>query len=558
MGTEKEGKTVKPQTRIAALSLVGLLAAGCSSGQGTASPAAGKGGGVLRIGTTFTCNSINPFASTGTTCAMIFRYNYPFLVQYISSGAVEGDLATKWTTSPDGLTWTFDLRPGAKWSDGKPLTAADVAFTINTIVKYRKGATASEAASVKNVKSASATSPTQVAVTYDKPTANVLGRLVKIPVLPAHVWQQYATGDGMRLKQTPNAAPLVAGGPFLLAKYTKDQIALMEPNPHWYGDKPKPTGFGLQFFSSPDAMVNALKTNRIDYAAPLPITAAKPVEQAGFTVTRQPGFRMHNLIINQSPHQKAHPELREPKVRAAFEAAVDRKRIIEVAYLGFGTPGSSIIPPVSGDWYDPSVKPDAFDLTRAAALLDEAGYKPGPDGIRVAGGATMSYEVIIPDVEGGEGERALQIVTEDFKKIGVQLKPRPADNATAFDQMTGTDKKYDQYTVAQWGWIAQRDPDFLLNAMTCDQWGSWNDSAYCDKKYDEMYERQASTVEDGARKKLVWEMQKTVKDARPYVVTHYDDVVEAHTKSWSGFDTSALGILDSQSRFGLLSSSSGS
>ncbi|MEQ4721783.1 peptide ABC transporter substrate-binding protein [Nonomuraea sp. B19D2] len=513
---------------------------------------------MLRIGTTFTCNSINPFASTGTTCAMIFRYNYPFLAQYTGSGAVEGDLATKWTASADKLTWTFDLRPGAKWSDGKPLTAADVAFTINTIVKYRKGPTASEASSVKNVKAASAASPEQVVITYEKPTANVLGRLAKVPVLPAHVWEKYATGDGMQLKQAPNPAPLVTGGPFRLGKYSKDQIALMEPNPNWYGDKPKLGGFGLQFFTSPDAMVNALKTGQIDYAAPLPITAAKPVEQAGFTVSRQPGFRFHDLIINQSPHQKAHPELRNAKVREAFEHAVDRKRIIEVAYLGYGTPGSSIVPPASGDWYNPSVKPVDFDLTRAAALLDEAGYRPGPDGIRVADGKPMSYEVIIPDVEGGEGERALQIVSEDLKKIGVQLKPRPADNATAFDQLTGPDKKYEQFTLSQWGWIAQRDPDFLLNGMTCEQWGSWNDSGYCDKAYDELYDQQASAVDDKERKELVWRMQQMVYDARPYIVTHYDDVVEGHAKKWTGFGDSPLGILDSQSRYGLMSATAAS
>ncbi|WP_169501797.1 ABC transporter substrate-binding protein [Kribbella catacumbae] len=544
---------MKPRTTLTALALVGLLTAGCGGSSGASSQNKGNSGSVLRVGTTFTCNSINPFASTGTTCAMIFRYNYPFLVQYTGSGAFEGDLATKWTTSGDKLNWTFDLRPGAKWSDGKPLTAADVAFTINTIVKFREGATASEASSVKNVKSATAPTANQVVVTYQKPTANVLGRLLKMPVLPAHVWEKYATGDGMQLKQTPNPAPLVAGGPYRLGKYTKDQIALMEANPNWYGEKPKLSGFGLQFFTSPDAMVNALKNNQIDYAAPLPITAAKPVEQAGFTVSRQPGFRFHDLIINQSPHQKAHPELRNAGVREAFELAVDRKKIIDVAYLGYATPGSSIVPPVTGDWYNPAVKPITFDPAKAAKLLDEAGYRPGPDGIRVAGGKPMSYEVIIPDVEGGEGERALQIVTEDFKKIGVQLKPKPADNATAFDQLTGPGKKYEQFTLSQWGWIAQRDPDFLLNGMTCAQWGSWNDTGYCDEEYDKLYDQQAAAVDDKARQAIVWQMQKMIYDARPYIVTHYDDVVEGHSTRWTGFGQSPLGILDSQSRQGLLS-----
>lgn len=522
--------------------VLALALAACSSSSGAS-------GDTLRIGTTFTCNSMNPFASFGQTCAMLFRYNYPYLLQYDrSTDEVVGDFATEWQAGQDGLTTTFELRDGTQWSDGKPLTADDVAFTINTIVKFAEGATAGEASSVRNIASAEAAGPTRLTVHYAKPLANALGNLVRLPILPKHVWESHAGGDGAGLKTFANAAPLVSGGPYQLTEYTKGQIALMKPNDRWYGAAPKLPSFGLQFFASPDAMVTALKDNQIDYVAPLPVTSAKAVTEGGFTVTRNPGLRFHDLIINSNTKVAEHRELLDPRVRQAFGQAVDRQKIIDTAYLGYGTPGSTIIPPSTGDWHNSGIKPETFDLNAANTLLDQAGYAKGADGVRVANGQRMSYEVVIPDVEGGEGERALEIVRQDFTKIGVELTPKRTDNSTAFSEITGPDNTYDTFTMAQWGFIAQQDPDFMLAAMRCDQWGAFNDSGYCDPAYDALYDQQASTMDPVQRKQLVWRMQQMIFDAKPYIITHYDDLVEAHSARWQGFPTSAQGVLDSQAR----------
>ena len=189
-------------------------------------------------------------------------YVYPSLVQYdLHTYKFIPNFATSWQTSPDGLTWTFHLAPNAKWSDGKQLTAADVAWTVNTIIKYQNGPAGLWAGSVAHLASVKATNPTTVVATYKQPVANALSNLGFIPILPRQVWGKYATGNGSGLKRYPNALP---GGkprrqrralrPGSATRRTRWQCS--SGTLHFYGVKPHLDGFGLQFFQSPDAMVH--------------------------------------------------------------------------------------------------------------------------------------------------------------------------------------------------------------------------------------------------------------------------------------------------------------
>ena len=143
---------------------------------------------MLRIGTVNYIDSLNPFnyIEAQSTNAMIMIY--PQLVQYGPGMKFEGDWADSWTTSADGKDWTFKLKPDTKWSDGKPLTAADAAWTINTTVKYADGPAAVAAAALAHVKSATAPDATTLVIHYESPVGNVLAQLETFFVLPKHVW----------------------------------------------------------------------------------------------------------------------------------------------------------------------------------------------------------------------------------------------------------------------------------------------------------------------------------------------------------------------------------
>ena len=201
-------------------------AAGC--GGGGAAPAGGGGssggkvikGGILRVGTISYIDSLNPFVALLGQSYNAFVMEYPQLVQYGPGPKLEGDWATSWSHSPDGLTWTFHLKPGGKWSDGKPLTAEDAAWTGNLIVKYAAGPTSLLAAALSHVKDMQAPNATTLVIHYSKPVANVLPQLEQFWVLPEHVWKKYAGNNGKDLKtfRPEQSLPTVAGGAYSITQ----------------------------------------------------------------------------------------------------------------------------------------------------------------------------------------------------------------------------------------------------------------------------------------------------------------------------------------------------
>ena len=527
----------------AGLVAIALLAAACSGGGGSTSAGSSggvKNGGTLRIGTASGIDSLNPFVAQQQDAYSTFEYIYPFLVQYNTNDLqFTGDFATSWNESADGLTWTFHTHPNAKWSDGQPLTANDAAWTLNTILKFSNGPTGNSAGMLAHVKSVTAPDANTLVITYQKPVANVLSNLQQVAILPEHVWQQYATGKGTGLRTYNNQPtpghPVVSGGPFVLVSYTPKQIALFQRNPNFYGRKPHIDGFGLQYFANDDAMITALKSHQIDAVETVPVTSVATLKAAGLHVYVGPGLEFHDFIINANPKKTTHRELLNPLVREAFEYAINRQQIVKTAWLGYAQPGASIVPPGTGAWSDPSVTPLPFDIQKANQLLDQAGYKRGPNGIRIADGHPMSYQVIFPNDEAGAGDRAFQIIQAGFQQIGVQLQQRPMDDTAAFNAISAPNSTYQTFDLAMWDWVPLEDPDFILSVLTCSQYGNWSDSGYCNPAYDKLYQEQGVAVNPKARQQLVYQMQQMIYNARPYIVLNYQDVIDAWWNNWTGF-----------------------
>src|SRR2546421_7096372 len=189
-----------------------------------------KSGGTFRLGTASGIDSLNPYVAFNQDAYSTFEYIYPVLVQYDSKLHYAPFFARSWHTSKDGKTWTFKTQPHAKWSDGKPLTAADAAWTINTDLEYANGATANVAGLVAHITHASAPNATTLVVHYKQAAGNVLGQFQQFFILPKHVWSQQLGKNGTGLKTFPNGAPVVGSGPFNLVKYTKNQITLFQRN----------------------------------------------------------------------------------------------------------------------------------------------------------------------------------------------------------------------------------------------------------------------------------------------------------------------------------------
>ena len=509
----------------------------------TGSGSSAKGGGTFKLGTASGIDSLNPYVAFNQDAYSAFEYIYPILVQYDSHLHYAPFFATSWHASKDGKSWTFKTQPHAKWSDGKPLTAADAAWTINTDVKYKDGATANVAGLVSHITGAKAPNATTLVVNYDGRVnpSWVLGQFQQYAILPQHIWSQHLGKKGAGLKTFPNSAPIVGSGPFNLVRFKMNDIALFQRNASYWGPKPKIDVFGLQQYSNDDAMITALKAHDLDAVESVPATTMKTLRGSGFVVQDVKGLDQTDFIINSNPKKKKHRELLNLKVKEAFDHAIDRKKIISVVYLGAAQQPSSIIPtPAGAGWHNTTLKTPAFNIALANKILDKLGYKKGPGGIRVANRKKMSYEVIIPtDVQSLP--RTFQIIQADFAKIGVQLKQDSLDSTAAFNKMTGSNYTYQGFDLAMWDWTALIDPDFMLSVTTCAQWGGWSDSGFCDKKYDKMYSQQQTAATPAKRREIVWQMQAYLYKQRPYLWLANDDQVSAVSKSWAGFTNTAQG-----------------
>lgn len=521
--------------------MVATLVLATTLATGSIVPTAANAADILKIGVSQPIDSLNPFVADSDYSNVAYEYALPFLTIYDKSMNIVPYFAQSWDVSEDHKVWTFHTTPNAKWSDGQPLNAEDAAFTFNMIIKYKDGSTGKFAGWLAHLLTAKATDANTLVLTYDAPVGNVPIQLQAVPILPPQVWSDLATGDGSKITSFQNAAPWVSGGPFVFAKYQKDQVALFSKNPNWWGEqKPAIDGFGLQFFANDDAMVTALVSGQLDMIGEqTPPTAVETLKKANMVVSSAPSTGFRNFIVNPNPDKKKNRELLDPKVREALEYAIDRNTIIKQVWLGYATIGSTIVAPSTG-WHDDSIKPLPFDIDKANALLDEAGYKKGSDGIRIANGHPMAYDLIFPTEINGTGDRAFQIIKSDFMKIGIKLTQRKMDPDAAQQAIEGSDGKYDEYDLAMWDWVPPVDPDFILGVMTCAQWGNNSDSGYCNPEYDKLYAAQSSALTAKDRHDIVNKLQKIAYDSRAYIVIDYPDTLEAHSAQWTGFVPSPL------------------
>jgi peptide/nickel transport system substrate-binding protein len=498
---------------------------------------------VLRVGASAATafDASNPFVAGWTTP---FSFIYPTLVQWDEELNIAPGFAEAWEISPDGQTITFTTVADAQWSDGEPLTAGDVAWTINTLVKYREGGAASLATfTIPTVESAEAPDDTTVVVRFATTTGTGLSGLASMFILPEHVWAEHATGpNGEGLTEFPADPPLVSGGPFIWTEFTKDEFARFETNPNWYGDTPKIAGFGVRFYANEDAMIQALRAGEIDAVDFVsPANAVALADDPALTTVSVDGLLVDTWSVNSNPAKPEHQELADPLVREALDLAINRAEIVNVVYGGLATEGGSILPAANGIWFAQDLLPLPYDPDGANAILDDLGYLRGSDGIRLANGEAMAYEVVFPAWFEGAGTRIFNIIKTNYEDIGVQITRKNVDGAAIRDAIQGPDGKYLDMDMSLSEWAPFRDPDFLLSTFTCGTWGSWNNNGYCADTYDAAYKDQAATpiLEDRLAK--VHALQKTAFDLHTQIALSYPNFSYAHSPEWTGFSSTSQG-----------------
>jgi peptide/nickel transport system substrate-binding protein len=537
-----------------------LAAVGCGGSESTSGQGTGTGsvvkGGILRVGTINYVDSLNPFNYIESQSVNAFIMLYPQLVQYAYEDGkyeIEGDWAKSWETSPDGKDWTFHLVPGGQWSDGKPLTADDAVWTINTTVKFASGPTAVQAAALQHVKSAEAPDDQTLVIHYESPVGNVLAQLEQFFVLPPQVYEPLAAGDGKGLKtyQPQQHLPLVSAGVYRLKSYEKKGTTVYTADPNYWGPKSNAEAVALTYYTNADAMISDLKGGQLDWVDQVPFSAVNAVKgDSNLAVETVAGAETTNITWNSNPRKPKNRELLDPEVKKALSMCVDRDKIIEVVFSGYAETVESLPGHIS-PLENPNLGPLEHDCDAANQMLDDLGYAKGADGIRVAPATTgkdaqpehkMAYEIIVPNSLNFNGEREFDIVKEGFAEAGVDVTIKPGGDSTAAYALETGDNcdaekstGYDSFDIAMWDWIGYVDPDFMLSVVTKGQWCSWSDTGWDSPEYDALYDKQGTTVDPEERKQIVWEMQQMIYDNFLYTQLVNLDDIEAHTKAWDGF-----------------------
>jgi peptide/nickel transport system substrate-binding protein len=446
--------------------------------------------------------------------------------------AVQPGLAESWESSDDKLTWTYTLREGLQWSDGEPLTADDIAYTVN---RSRDEAWYNHESTVVNL----------TATAIDDRTLEIVSAVPdpKLPVLdvyivPPHVYEeldvdQLAEYDG---------EDGVGSGPFVLTEHEPGEFWRLERNPNWYGPEPYVNEVIFRYFADSSQMITALENGEVDAVDTVPADLLESVENNDALVVASGNQGSFSEMAINPGHGlgDGHPALGDVAVRRAISHAIDREVLFEEIAAGRGEVGSTL--PVSAlpDW-EPDIPEDeqfTYDPERANQLLDDAGYlDTDGDGIREMPDGSNPLELrLYLKADSDEDVTKAEFIGPWLNEIGIGIEELVATET----ELTSIIAR-GEYDMFFWGWTPFVDPDPMLSYFTCNEISQdpespgYNDANWCNEQYDEWYTEQNSETDPDRRREIVHDMLRLFHDEAPYVVLYKYDDISAYSNEWTGF-----------------------
>jgi peptide/nickel transport system substrate-binding protein len=538
-GTARRGRRGRVRhgghrTAGAFLVALGLLLGSLLPGLAIGSPAQGKDKVVFHVAMLGEgVDSLNPFLGFQAPSYEMWGLTYDYLTGYsMKDMSPEPGLATKWTTSPDGKTWTFTVRSGVKFSDGVPLTAADVAYTFNRVLHGTAEST-NWISYLKGVTSVTAPNATTLVMKLKKPSATL--PLLPIPIVPEHVWKNVSEKDIKSYGAEPQGGkPVVGSGPFRLVQGTGDgQIFKFEANPGYWGGAPHIDEVIFQFYKNDDSAVQALLKGEADFVEGITALEVKSLKgKPGITAHNgnSPGFdeiafNSGSVDSKGKPIGNPNPAVLDPKFRHALGYALNLPQLVQKVYQGAGLPGTTIVPPnyTGYHWEPPADQKYTFDLTQAGQLLDAAGYKMGSNGKRtLPNGKPIGSLRLAARSDSPTSLHTMDYFKQWLSDLGIDSE------VSTYSSSQLTDEIYKgNFDAFQWGWYVEPDPDSMLSYMTCAQRQHSSDSFYCNKEYDKLYNEQHVSTDHAQRVQQIKKMQEIVYRDAPYLVTAYSSIGEA-------------------------------
>lgn len=384
------------------------------------------------------------------------------------------DLATSYSCSDDGLTWTFELRDDVAFTDGEPLTASDVAFTVNSAIKSD-----TFEGDLSMVDEAVAVNDTVVELHLNKPYNALLYTLAVLGIVPEHAY-----GDGY------GSAP-IGSGCYMLERWDRGQQAIFSANPDYYGEPPLMERVVVVFMEE-DAALAAVQAGEVDIA----YTYATHAQQSfdGYELVNYATVDSRGISLPTQPaggtkseggmsYAMGNDVTSDLSVRRALTYAIDRDAVIENVLSGYGKPAYS----VSDDmpWSSDDMKVE-LDRDLATRLLDDAGWAMASDGVRAKGGVRAAFDIWYSSDDSARQAIANEL-SNQFAQIGIEASPRGG----SWDEIYS--HQYEQPVL--WGWGSNSPIEvYALNYST--GWGNYAcyENAAIDAHLDEALAQQ--NIED--------------------------------------------------------------
>lgn len=471
--------------KLAALALAGCMALSVTAyaEEKTPDPAISEGK-TLIVGLQGDPASFNPTAAPDDWGYYVAENMFSRLVKLNWKGETLPDLAESWEIAEDGLTVTFHLHEDAKWSDGEPVTAADVKWTFDKIVEDQ----AYLVSYLGSVESIEAADDYTVVFHMSAPDAALLSNISFLGafILPQHVYE----GQDWMTCEAATSAP-VTSGPFMLEDYQQGVAVTLTANKEFYDGAPAYDKLVYQIIPDGNTAVQAYNNGELDV---LGIMA--PASQIG-ALESDPG----NVVVYNANFGRYYygfnvksEALSDVKVREAITMAVDRQEIVDKAFGAAGQLAQGYYTPAVEWAYNADAQIPAFDQEKAVALLEEAGLTKDSDGNYLTLSiATFNLEPFT---------NIAQIMQANLAEIGVKLDINTME-AAAYMEISAEEDAYDLFAM---GGQVGPDPSMFYHRIGTN--GTMNFSHYSNGEVDAMFEEAAGMTDQGERGELYKKIQE--------------------------------------------------
>ncbi len=501
--------------------LASVLLAGCIAPQRPADVAVLASGADLE--------SANPLVTTHPMSRQVQRYAlFVTLVRYDSTLAPQPYYARRWRWSDGGRTLVLSLAPDLRWHDGQPTTAHDAAFTF---LAARDPATGfARAAELAILDTALAVDDTTLVLRFRRPPSALPALLAELPIVPRHLLAAVPR-KAMR-RAAFNDAP-VGNGPFRFAGRRRGARWSFTRNdrfPASLGGPPALGGFVIAVVDEATTKFAGLSSGELDMAGIAPAMAALAARDATLRVESYPVLFGTGLFFNTT-----RPPFDDGRVRRAIARSIDRARIVEVALAGYGEPASSPVPPGSPlAWRGGATR----DTAEADRLLDAAGWRRGPDGVRARAG--RRFEVELLSVGSGDNV-AEQLVQADLAARGIALRLRQTELGTFLTTARATDKRFDLLLAGVPGDLALSYVSALF--ATGQRGGTLDYTGYHDRALDALLAA-AGAAAPGAPARAAWaRVQQALDSLAPATWLYHSRGVQGLSRRLHGVTIDLRGEL---------------